>query len=202
MFRLLCTYLFLTIIPLFDSICSHWLSLREEKVVAKGKGEMTTYWLDVKSNTHDSKSSCSSRSGSDSKASAAEPESSCDTSEHIEKRNSKSNKKLLEKIDRLVDWNTDNLLRLLQQIVDRRQSSVHISDSNIDVSFKANPFDEVTEIISLPQEKRLKSVSADILIPVSPEVSRQLRDYVSRIASMYNDNYFHNFEHVSFFIFS
>ena len=152
----------------------------------------------MKSKTQGSKSSCST-SGSD--VEGKQPVTGNDNSgtrnEHHEMSSKKSNIVVLEKIDRLVDWNTDNLLRLIQQIVDRRQSSVHISNSNIDVTFKANPFDEVTEIISLPQEKSLKSVSADALIPVSPEVSQQLRDYVARIASMYNDNYFHNFEHVS-----
>ena len=176
-------------------ICSHWLRLREERIVAKGKGELITFWLEVKSSTTGSKSSYSSGNCNDiSKNSSSGNDLVSPTSGE---RSKKSQKLLIEKIDRLVDWNTDNLVRLLQQIVDFRQYSGTEDESCIDLSFEANPFDEVKEIIALPQVKNCKSASIESLPPISAIVSGQLRDYVCSIAHMYNENFFHNFEHVS-----
>jgi hypothetical protein len=39
-----------------------------------------------------------------------------------------------------------------------------------------------------------QQTGSDVQVPKN--VSDQLRDYVSHIAAMYNDNKFHNFEHV------
>lgn len=171
--------------------------MRDEKIVAKGKGELTTYWLEVKSTTSGTKSSCSSGSCDDtSKHSATDKEDNCHIP-HVQ-RSRKSKQSRSDKIDRLIDWNTDNLLRSLQQVLNNRQGSIASDDTtNHHMSFSAKPFEEVKEIISLPQVKKHKIVSDESLVLVSKEVSRQLRDYVSNIASMYNDNFFHNFEHVS-----
>jgi hypothetical protein len=57
--------------------------------------------------------------------------------------------------------------------------------------------DEVTEVLVLPKfdEKATKvNVKLDDL---SPAVISQLRDYATIIASKYQDNPFHNFEHAS-----
>jgi hypothetical protein len=111
-----------------------------------------------------------------------------------------------EKLERLIDWNTDALRRSLQQIVACRRSMSTLNlqvdkdeASNMDVSdaTKLNPFDEVKEIISLPQLKTFRITKDEHVDDVSREVSEQLRHYVSNIASLYNNNHFHNFEHVS-----
>jgi hypothetical protein len=180
------------------------LRLREDKIVAKGKGELITYWLEVKSTTSGSKSSCSSGSGDDtSRNSATETENNDQLP--ILRRNRKSKKLTLDKLDRLIDWNTDTLSRLLQQILGNRQTANSPSkeihqmkedEVSIEVSFHANPFSEVKEIIELPQEKRTK-MNPDTMVDLTADVSAQLREYVSDIANKYNDNYFHNFEHVS-----
>ena len=189
---------------LVSAVChyfSHWLCLREEKIIAKGKGELVTYWLQVKASTNGPKSSCSSASGDDtSNNSATETENICQNP--LKQHSRKSKKLFMDKFDRLIDWNADNLLRFLQQISDFRQSNVFESKAKDNVSSvenfcKANPFDEVKEIIALPQVKKSKIVAADALIPVSVIVIKQLRDYVARIAYMYNDNHFHSFDHVS-----
>lgn len=180
------------------------MRLREDKIVAKGKGELITYWLEVKSTTSGSKSSCSSGSGDDtSRNSATETENNDQLP--IPRRTRKSKKLTLDKLDRLIDWNTDTLSRLLQQIVDNRQTAnspskeihqMNEDEVSIQVSFHANPFNEVKEIIELPQEKRTK-MNPETMVDLTPDVSQQLREYVSDIANKYNDNYFHNFEHVS-----
>ena len=191
---------------------SHWLRLREEKVVAKGKGEVITYWLEAKLISNGSKSSSNSGSCDITNGTSApdtdapEIESNCQTSRLSHSR--KSNKICLDKVDRLIDWNTDNLLRLLQQIMNSRQNCTVASKSNdqdqvrnddaaIEIFLYANPFDEVKEIIALPQVQKSKMVYAETLVPVSADVSKQLREFVATVAYMYNNNCFHSFEHVS-----
>lgn len=147
----------------------------------------------MKSTTTGSKSSYSTGSGNsdDSNISANDNERKLLILHLLRSR--KSQKLRIDKIDRLIDWNTENLVQLLQQIVDSRQSGECDDNFTMNVSIEGNPFDAVKEIIALPQVKKSKSESS---IPISTVVS-QLRDYVSTIAQMYNDNYFHNFENVS-----
>jgi hypothetical protein len=105
-------------------------------------------------------------------------------------------KSFSDKTERLIDWNVDVLLRLIQQIVARRDVTIEAAfDETIQKEAK-NPFDEVKEIISLPEfkETRKQRDPSDTTIPVT--VSEQLREYVSTIAGLYNENPFHNFEHV------
>jgi hypothetical protein len=174
------------------------LRLREDKVVAKGKGELITYWLEVKSTTSGSKSSFSSGSGDDAIGSRNSSMNNETTWPARHEQSSQKSKKLfMDKIDRLVDWNTDNLARSLQQIVDSRRCGIMDDDSGLVISIQANPFDEVKEIIALPQEKKTKPLINETVVQISADVLGQLRDYVSKIAHMYNDNHFHNFEHVS-----
>ena len=59
--------------------------------------------------------------------------------------------------------------------------------------------EEVTEIIPLftnsPDKEICETSPETIQLP--PEVTKQLREYVTMIACMYRDNFFHNFEHAS-----
>jgi hypothetical protein len=65
---------------------------------------------------------------------------------------------------------------------------------------KKNPFDEVKEIIALPPLNNIKALHGLLDVEVPKNVIEQLRDYVSQIAAMYNNNPFHNFEHVGAWI--
>jgi hypothetical protein len=117
-------------------------------------------------------------------------------------------KLVLEKTERLIDWNADVLCRLLQQIMVCRGGSTSSWTTDADVcDFDSvdeiflrggtrNPFDEVKEIIALPPLNQLKKFQNTEDIHVPKIVVEQLRNYVSRIAAMYNNNQFHNFEHV------
>jgi Adenylate and Guanylate cyclase catalytic domain len=109
---------------------------------------------------------------------------------------------------RLVNWNVDNLLQLLKQIAAARRStqgrrSKVILDEKKIVLEQTKPgmlvIDEVKEIINLPDYKAgSKSETANSESVVLPQtVVDQLRNYVSKIASFYNANPFHNFEHAS-----
>jgi hypothetical protein len=110
---------------------------------------------------------------------------------------------LSEKEKRLIDWNVDVLFRLLNQIIANRGSSTvdgcDCFDESLDSEKEKNPFDEVKEIISLPQVKSGRNEQHVSQLQASETVRAQLRRYVADIAAMYNNNNkFHNFEHVRF----
>lgn len=103
-----------------------------------------------------------------------------------------------DKTQRLVDWNKDLLLRYLKQIVARRESlgfTGEFEDWN-DIDFSTNVFDEVAEIITLPNFSMVSSSDSET-VAIDLVVEQQLFDYVASIASMYRSNSFHNFDHAS-----
>ncbi len=123
-----------------------------------------------------------------------------------------SNKEFAASSDReqrWIDWITKILLRHLKKVLvqravqDTMNLTQHSSDqtgscSREDESLKRSDiFSEVVEIITLPRfDARMKGLDAEkIEVPVL--IQAQLREYVTRIASMYRDNPFHNFEHAS-----
>jgi hypothetical protein len=181
---------------------SNWIRQREDKIIAKGKGELITFWLEMKSNCSGCQSSHSSESGGGSHLSE---EGSADQTTIPQM----ALKLFADKTERLIDWNSDVLCRLLQKILSNRECTgtespnTVVADNDYDrksiVEMGSNPFDEVKEIIALPQLKTIfrKNPSNGSDVQVPKNVADQLRDYVSHIAALYNDNQFHNFEHVS-----
>jgi class 3 adenylate cyclase len=187
-----------------DLLCAagkaNWITPREEKVVAKGKGELQTYWLAVGSTKDKSET-------------ASESVSSNGDVEHIFPQGNLSVGALLSKDEtdyfvtaktaRLIEWNVDVLLRLLKQVEGGRSSSRadslnikpqsdhgRVSDRTV--------LDEVREIISLPTfNKRVHSTQNVDSIELEPLVAVQLQAYIAAVASMYRENPFHNFEHAS-----
>ena len=120
---------------------------------------------------------------------------------------------------RLIDWNTDVLLRLLKQVVAKREvveqsifpgrrmstistdTLVSQQEQLVFLKDKRNGstvVDEVKEIISLPEIScgNGESIDPDSVV-LGNAVEKQLRDYVHCIASSYRSNPFHNYEHVS-----
>jgi hypothetical protein len=113
-----------------------------------------------------------------------------------------------DKIQRLVDWNSEVLGRLTRQIVAKRNASLKgttfeasskgISSAKI-LPIGATVLDEVEEIIELPE------FDADVVrnqedpesIELDKVVLSQLREYVVTVATMHSDSLFHNFEHAS-----
>ena len=109
-----------------------------------------------------------------------------------------SRKQFSDKTERLIDWNMDVLLRLLQQIMARHDANgkTDFDDDDDTPSELTNPFDEVKEIISLPEFKEARKQRDPDDVKIPDAVVSQLRDFVSNIAALYNENPFHNFEHV------
>ena len=158
-----------------------WCIPREDKIVAKGKGELETYWLKVVSGSRASKESRSSDS--------------------VTVESEEPNTQLDSKTQRLVDWNVMHLSNLLKKILAWRQATAKRSSQ----PNKANTYedsmvlDEVKEIITLPgfDVKSIEYMPDESSIELDPEVVAQLRDLVAKIAKGYHDNPFHCFEHAS-----
>jgi 3'5'-cyclic nucleotide phosphodiesterase len=152
-------------------------------VVAKGKGEMQTYWLQMSSKaTQDAV-------GSNSAASDKRVGSKHDDD---------------DKETRLIEWNVDILLRLLTQIVAQRRACpppaseiLAPNEAKFTTLKQSSTMDEVKEIITLPKFKGHAQPEDYEGISLDPVVVDQLRHFVATIASVYRDNAFHNFEHAS-----
>ena len=119
-----------------------------------------------------------------------------------------SQKRASQKRSRLVQWNVDLLLGFLAKLVSyrnhkegmnkRRRRSIDRTSSGISAvdTVSTTILEEVTEIIVLPDfDERTTSSTAEVLLP--PAIRAQLHDFVTRIASRYRDNPFHNLEHAS-----
>lgn len=174
---------------------------REEKVEAKGKGALETFFLKQNynrqpgTNGNDNSESSSARSDGH----LHDPEATSDPNVFSEKTN------------RLIDWNVETLVRLLKQLVGRRkaisQSRTPTIASAVVTNFSKSVYfpqhsdylKEVKEIITFPEfdgkVDNMKVNVDDVKLP--PLVHEQLRTYVSCIAGMYQDNHFHNFDHAS-----
>eukprot|EP00980_Cylindrotheca_fusiformis_P016919 scaffold5145_cov92-Cylindrotheca_fusiformis.AAC.2 len=111
---------------------------------------------------------------------------------------------VMSKTERLVEWNAEVLTHLLQQIVASRGKDVllndpYLSQKEATIGTGETVLEEFVPIIQLKRfdaaelSKRHKAASIDI----GEEAKTQLRNYLANVASMYQDNPFHNFEHAS-----
>jgi class 3 adenylate cyclase len=180
-----------------------WMMAREEKVVAKGKGEMQTYWLAVGSSR--GKRDTQSENGiSDGVSDAGSEYEYTATKESLAiSAAQREYQTVSDKTTRLIKWNVDVLIRLLKQVEARRSCSDNVEATtalveNDEKGADQTVLDEVKEIVQLP------TFNADIgdinhveSLQLGADVEEQLHDYVSAIGSMYRENAFHNFEHAS-----
>jgi hypothetical protein len=181
-----------------------WLIARQDVVVAKGKGEMKTFWLLPKEKVSDADynelKALTAESNSSSKKTA--------TATVLETAIIPSRTQVSPKISRLVDWNVDVLKRLLKVIVAKRAAQQQGKATAVDGVMKAEQeilrkdgmaLDEVQEIVTLPKfDARTQRNQLDPhAVQLSPVVVAQLRQYVESIACQYRDTPFHNFEHAS-----
>ena len=157
----------------------HWITKRETLVEAKGKGLLQTYWAEPA-------------------AQASTIISGCSNDNEVTLQDGVFNDKTM----RLIDWNVDILSQLIRQIVARREalncSSRKSSASPLQHNTPKNGtvIDEVKEIIELPpfDPEAAKRQKDPKTIEISSEVSKELREFVSAVATMYRANPFHNFE--------
>jgi hypothetical protein len=170
----------------------HWIQERKEKVVAKGKGELQTFWLEMNrafSSSSGGSSNCRRKSLDNEVPGIGIgydfPEQSL----------------LSEKHQRLVQWNVEILIKFLKEIAAKRQTyqikadsddKIHALEEAIQNS-DAVVMDELEDVICLPDWKcssrKLDTVTSTEL---DPNVVLQLHDYVCNLVSMYRENPFHN----------
>jgi hypothetical protein len=194
-----------------------WFYPREEKVFAKGKGEMQCFWVklgrprtakkhsvrDLASKKEDDDDDDDSEDGSESDFSDS------DASEFV-------NDKLIQslmapKTARLVEFNVEILVRLLKRIVRRRNalnesnnkpqrlsafaplSSKEDADSSVGAEIR-----DGIEIQKFEPGAAFAPTDEADDVYLDPEVVKQLNDFVANVAIMYHDtNAYHNFEHAS-----
>ena len=176
----------------------HWLTPREDVVIAKGKGEMKTFWImprnltvdadayempAIDERSHRSSGSISvGSSGSRGSVSVGFNDTRSKQSRRkpaqVRFRNTYestrwgSTSSLEDTVDvknaRLIDWNVNQLLALLAKVVVKRRAS----------------------------DPRLPpSTNPDVKL--APVVRTQLHNYVTKMESLHCDLPFHNFEHTS-----
>lgn len=170
---------------------THWVVARQDIVNAKGKGELSTYWLEFKGQSGAStRSGSTEQSGDDGEAVSTSPE-------EVMKPKSKVSNDLDSRTLSLVSWNTDVLAKLLKQIIARRQVTGQKVASIIPVADPANKeknvIEEVAEVIQLPafDAKLAKSDVDPETIDLDPFVYEQIEDLVTQFAMSYNSNPFH-----------
>jgi hypothetical protein len=164
---------------------SSWVSPREELVLAKGKGELSTFWL------------ATTVGASDETRSIARTDT-CSTDD------TPTNDKILpdaplSKDERLIKWNVENLLSDLVQVQKLRtlgsQDAPKTSGPIKAVRTKPTPIEEVTDFIPLVSSLQKIALSADKTGTTSldPRVETQLTEYLTGIACMHRNNPAHNF---------
>jgi hypothetical protein len=168
---------------------THWIKRRDEIIVAKGLGELETFWLVLGKERSEGATSMTSDALSVHSDEKPEANLTCSISP--------------QKMARLIDWNIDVLLRLLKQIAAARGEpsskphAEHVAQSSSTIG--KTVLDEVREIIALPKFDADAAEKQDDVddIEIDEKVIDQLSSYVSSIAALYQDNPFHNFEHAS-----
>jgi len=184
---------------------SKWVTPREGTIQAKGKGELKTFWLQViGDDAYSSEMNSSSASDDFEKTMINDPPAMPiplnqeDFSKEIDKV------VLSPKMQRLVDWNVDQLSRLLRAVVARRNALKKLSNPKNSLYEQNNKrtgtvLEEVKEVITLPNfdANTFKSVEDPDSIELPNEAMTQLHDYVTKICMMYRHVPFHNFEHAS-----
>lgn len=182
-----------------------WLSARLDKVYAKGKGELQTFWLGSGGSSSVDGSMHESRMDELSEGHSGEMV--------VEQTEESVVSGFSDKMHRLVKWNTDLLVRSLQIVIAHRVDVGTMADSidemralenasRTDARNGQHVCEEVVEVINLPPKRHMLDPNDDPTDPesvqLSPEVLSQLTDFVRTIAVMYREsNPFHNFEHAS-----
>jgi class 3 adenylate cyclase len=162
---------------------SDWITKREDLVDAKGKGQMQTYWITpgVPSTCNSSMSSATLKKHTE--ALPASPQ--------------RSKPKQVRQKERLIYWNVDLLCKLLTQVVASRESATQ--GFTCPVQTLSNPVLEVTAAVDMPELNacavaRIQNADA---IKLPDIIVSQMHDLVTTLASMYEENPFHNFDHAA-----
>ena len=177
----------------------NWLIEREDKIVAKGKGQLNTYFVTTKQRA------AGSTTNSDSVCTA-------EKSDLDGFSLSTAGTGLSARVKRLVTFNSDLLGRLLKAVVARRDAETlllkkHVSKFSASSTEVKKPsmhggtiMDEVQDVLTLPKfnPKAVLQQKDPKDIVLEEVVLKQIHDFVMVLATMYRKEVvFHNFEHAS-----
>jgi hypothetical protein len=204
---------------------SHWIKERVDKIEAKGKGVLQTYWLDPRKNMNAGsfhKRTVSGYSTDESGVLAGRsttsgemPEQAPSLRKFRKKKKADARRPSLngddsasaifrlgaEREKRLIDWNTDVLLKYLENVIKcreplgRSRSVCEIDHDNED-SELPHIFDSVSEVITFPKfdpfllKRRHDEKLDSAMLDLRPKIHK----FVTELAALYNDVPFHNFE--------
>ncbi|KAG7358626.1 PAS domain containing protein [Nitzschia inconspicua] len=145
---------------------SSWLTQRSDVVHAKGKGVLTTYWLNLSSGAE--------------KVALLVPNSS----------------QTFVKQTRMIKWMVEVFLEHINAIYASRNYKLPEKPIIYSPKQNKITLHEVVEVICLPSFDLLGHGAGNICqTAISSTAVDQLCDYISNIASLYCQNPFHNFEH-------
>lgn len=182
-----------------------------------GKGELQTFWLHTKKSVSGKSLSGDSIDDSINLDDWMELPAELFDSQRSKMGlgNNEIRQCLSEQNQRLADWNSNQLLLLLDNVVSRRNASVgefaHEDDTqegnqdallgNAHIGFgdTGSILDETTDRIAMPEydAEAFADDTEHNQSNLDELVQQQLRDYVSIICSMYVDNPFHSYQHAS-----
>lgn len=175
----------------------HWFEPREEKVEAKGKGALNTFFLRM--GTNEKKNNASMNGSVYSSGFSTSDGASTDGGSLGTFR---ADDEMIEKRNRIADWTVEILAGLLREIQVRRVAAPGKPSTETQLrrleggsSFHENGdtvISEVAEIVELPKfdavaAQRETQIDVDE-VDLSEEVFEELRDFVRTIASMYHEN--------------
>jgi hypothetical protein len=170
-----------------------WIVAREDIVEAKGKGKLSTFWFKHRADSINALSANGlSESNESESVNSSKPEILVVAKKQvkpervtIETRRSQP----VDRMQRIIDWNSELLLELLKLVVARRQEQVLNGTEDLtsiarQMGSHSMVVEEVAEIIEMPPFVPLSSSHCE----PGDKVVAQLRHYVAKLASMYNDN--------------
>jgi hypothetical protein len=179
---------------LLDADKSHWVTMREDKVVAKGKGVMNTFWLNATAtdlvdqklvNAIAASEGLSSSSSGQNEYVHPEPEVAVDRNQG------------------LVEWNLGIMKGALVKVIASRQgrevrlsSPQRILELEQEYMVDCTSLKEVKDILNL-QHVVEKENSHHGSAELNDVIVSQLRSYIYSLATLYNNNPFHNFQHAT-----
>jgi hypothetical protein len=179
---------------IIDAGKGHWLVKRDTLVVAKGKGEMQTYWINEAVSSRRQSTGENSRCSISSQSTDHTPSAIWGSDDEVPEVASQRSKH-----QSLIDYNVDLLAMRLKHVVARRKvlalAGRRCSQGGLPPNMESyreckiesgGVLDEVTEVIKLPSfnSRAYKGYVDPESIELDPLVVSQLRRYVTIIAAM------------------
>ena len=175
-----------------------WLVPREDLILVKGKGEMSTFWIRHKTCLASSEPP-DLLSGSD--FSSQSSMASFDDVANWEIKNMTPSQTQENKFQAVIDRTVQVLLPYLKKIQAKRNAEKtlnisHFGGSN-ETSMENAIIDEAREVVRMPpfDGRVVRLLTHGEMLDLPEEIEKQLQLYITSIVSTYRSNEFHNVEH-------